>query len=45
MELIEISDEEKARFNDAIADAMAASMQEKAGDKTVGEIMAIMKGE
>lgn len=45
MELIEISDEEKARFNEAIADTMAASMKEMAGDKTVGEIMAIMKGE
>lgn len=45
MELIELSEEEQARFNDAIAASMEASMSEAAGDSTVGEVMAIMKGE
>lgn len=43
-EIIELSEDEKARFDAAVADALAAAMEQPAGDKTVGEIKAMMQG-
>ncbi|WP_136656489.1 TRAP transporter substrate-binding protein [Nitratireductor sp. XY-223] len=45
LEMIELSDDEKARFNAKIEPVLAEIMQQKAGSKTVGEVMAIMKGQ
>jgi len=45
VEMIELSDEEKARWNEKLAPTIAASLASSAGDMTVGEIVAIMKGE
>lgn len=45
LEIIDLSDAEKARFNAAIADTLAATLNQSAGDKTVGEIVALMKGQ
>jgi len=44
LEMIDLSDAEKARFNDAIASTLKATMSEAAGDKTVAEILKIMQG-
>lgn len=44
VEIIALSDDEKARFDAAVEDALTAAMDEKVGDKTVGEIMTMMKG-
>jgi len=40
----DLSDAEKARFNAAIADTLATILASMAGDKTVGEIVDMMKG-
>ena len=45
LEMIELSDAEKARFNAAIEPVLEEIKQQKAGSMTVGEVMAIMKGE
>lgn len=45
MEMIDLSEEEQARFQEAIADSLAASMQEPVGDMSVGEVISAMKGE
>lgn len=45
LEMIELSDEEKARFQERIAPVLAEIKQQPAGSMTVGEVMAIMKGE
>jgi TRAP-type C4-dicarboxylate transport system substrate-binding protein len=44
VEMIELSEEEKARWNAKLEMANTAARAEKAGDMTVGEIMAVMKG-
>lgn len=44
VEIIELSDAEKARFDEAVAAALVTAMQQPAGDKTVGEIKAMMQG-
>ena len=44
LEIIDLSDAEKARFNAAIADTLATVLASMAGDKTVGEIVDMMKG-
>ena len=44
LEIIDLSDAEKARFNAAIADTLEATLASMAGDKTVGEIVDMMKG-
>jgi TRAP-type C4-dicarboxylate transport system substrate-binding protein len=45
LEMIEIGDEEKARFNEAIAPVLEEIKAQQAGSMTVGEVMAIMRGE
>lgn len=45
VEMIDLSDEEKARWNAKLAPTIEAAMASSAGDMTVGEIVAIMKGE
>ncbi|RMF35526.1 MAG: hypothetical protein D6754_13160 [Alphaproteobacteria bacterium] len=45
LEMIELSDAEKARWNALIEPVLEKIKQQKAGSMTVGEIMAIMKGE
>ena len=45
VEMIELSDEEKARWNAKLAPTVEATLASSAGDMTVGEIIAIMKGE
>ncbi len=45
LEIIDLSDEEKARFNEAIAPVLTEVMQQSAGNMTIGEVTAIMKGE
>ncbi len=45
LEMIELSDEEKARFQERIAPVLEDIKQQNAGSMTVGEVMAIMKGE
>lgn len=45
LEMIDLSDEEKARFNARIEPVLSEIKKQKAGSKTVGEVMAIMKGE
>ena len=44
LEIIDLSDAEKARFNEAIAPVLEATMSQSAGDKTVGEILDMMQG-
>ena len=44
VEMIELSEEEKARWNAKLAPAIAASNAKAAGEMTTGEIIAIMKG-
>ena len=44
VEMIDISEEEKARWNAKIAPALEAAKKEALGDMTVGEIMTIMQG-
>ena len=44
VEIIELPDEEKARFDAAVEDALAAAMSQMAGDKTAGDIKAMMQG-
>ncbi|MEE9426887.1 MAG: TRAP transporter substrate-binding protein [Paracoccaceae bacterium] len=44
LEIIDLSDEEKARFNEAIADTLASTLAGPAGDKTVGDIISLMQG-
>lgn len=44
VEIIELSAEEKARFDAAVAPALEASMSDKVGDMTVGEVLKLMKG-
>jgi TRAP-type transport system periplasmic protein len=45
VEIIEIPDEERARWMAAIAPATEAAYAEQVGDMTVGDIVAIMRGE
>ncbi len=45
LEMIDLSDTEKARFNARIEPVLEEIKQQKAGSMTVGEVMAIMKGE
>jgi TRAP-type transport system periplasmic protein len=45
LEIITLSDEEVAKFNAAIADTLAATLASEVGDKTVAEIVSMMKGE
>ena len=45
VEMIELSDEEKARWNAKLEPTVAATLASSAGDMTVSEIVAIMKGE
>ena len=45
VEMIELSDEDKARWNAKLAPTVEATLASSAGDMTVGEIIAIMKGE
>lgn len=45
VEMIELSDEEKARWNEKLAPTIEAAMASSAGDMTVSEIIAIMKDE
>ena len=45
VEMIELSDDEKARWNAALAPAIEAAMGSAAGDMTVAEIVTLMKGE
>ena len=45
LEMIELSDEEKARFNAKIEPVLEEIKKQSAGSMTVGEVMAIMKGE
>lgn len=45
LEIITLSDAEVAKFNAAIADTLAATLASGVGDKTVAEIVAMMKGE
>ncbi len=44
VEMIELSDDEKQRWLDAVAGALEAAKGQKAGSMTVSEIMALMKG-
>jgi TRAP-type C4-dicarboxylate transport system substrate-binding protein len=44
VEMIELSEEEKARWNAKLAPAIATSNAAAAGNMTVGEIIAVMKG-
>ncbi len=44
VEMIDISDEEKARWNAKIESALESMKAESAGDMTIGEIMKIMMG-
>ena len=45
VEMIDLSDEEKARWNEKLAPTIEAAMASSAGDMTVSEIIAIMKDE
>ena len=45
LEMIELSDDEKGRFQERIAPVLEEIKQQNAGSMTVGEVMAIMKGE
>lgn len=45
VEIVEISPEERARFRAAIAPAMQEVRARKAGDRSVGEIIDLMKGQ
>ncbi len=45
VEMIDISDAEKARWLEAIGPALDAAMAEQAGDMTIGEVMALMRGD
>ena len=44
VEMIELSDDEKQRWLDAVAGALETAKGQKAGSMTVSEIMALMKG-
>jgi TRAP-type transport system periplasmic protein len=44
LEITSLGAAEKADFNAAIADTLAATMASKVGDKTVAEIVSLMKG-
>ena len=45
VEIIELPDEEKRRFEEAIAPAYEAALSRSAGDMTVGEVIGRFKGE
>ena len=45
VEMIDISDAEKARWLETIGPALDAAMSEQAGDMTIGEVMALMRGD
>ncbi len=45
VEIIDLSDEEKARWNAALAPAIAAAKDEAIGDTTVGDVMSLMMGQ
>ena len=44
VELIDLSDEEKARFEEAVAAAYRAQLQRKIGERTVAEIIDLLRG-
>lgn len=44
VEIIELSEDERARFEEAVSDALDAAMEDQAGDATVGEIYRMMQG-
>lgn len=44
VEIIELTDAEKARFDEAVAPALAEAMKQPAGDKTIGDIKALLQG-
>ena len=45
VEIIELPDEEKRRFEEAIAPAYEAALSRSAGDMSVGEVIGRFKGE
>lgn len=45
VEIIDLPEEEKARWNAIIAPVLDAELAKKAGDHTVGEIYSVMRGE
>ncbi len=45
VEMIELSDDEKARWLEAIGPALEAAKAEPVGDMTIGDIMALMRGD
>ena len=45
VEVIDISDAEKARWLETIGPTLDAAMTEQAGDMTIGEVMALMRGD
>ena len=45
VEMIDLSDEEKARWLEAIGPALDTAMTQQAGDMTIGEVMALMRGD
>jgi len=45
VEIIDLSDEEKARWNAAVAEAVATAKGNAAGSSTVGEVMMLMAGQ
>ena len=44
VEMIELSDAEKNRWNDAIADTVTSLRAQKAGSMTVGAVIDMMQG-
>ena len=45
VEMIDLSDEEKARWLEAIGPALEEAKAQPAGDMTIGDVMALMRGE